>query len=115
MQRLPRLIGRARALELLLSGDLVSSDDAFKYGLVNRVVRDDGLLQEAQALAHRLARWAPLAMVLTKQRLNDGADEALPHAVGADELAAALVLQTEDAKRGIALTSHSAQNPVECS
>jgi len=108
MQRLPRLIGRARALELLMSGDLVGSVDAFKYGLVNRVVADDALLHEAQALGHRLARWAPLAMALIKQRLNDGADEALPHAVAADELAAALVLQTEDAKRGI--TAHLARH-----
>ncbi|MFM9971719.1 MAG: crotonase/enoyl-CoA hydratase family protein [Burkholderiales bacterium] len=61
-QRLPRLIGRKRALELLLTGDTFSPDQALHFGLVNRVVPHDELLPAARDLAARILRHSPLSV-----------------------------------------------------
>lgn len=61
-QRLPRLVGRKRALAMILTGDPISAAEAAAIGLVNRVVPHDRLLPEARALAQRLAAKAPLAV-----------------------------------------------------
>src|SRR5947208_14080117 len=61
-QRLPRLVGEAKALEMNLIGDAISAEDAYEYGLVNRVVPDHELLDTALAWARKLAEQAPLAV-----------------------------------------------------
>lgn len=61
-QRLPRLIGKARALELLLTGDPISPEDALNFGLVNKVVPAEEVLVEGKKLAGRLAKGAPIAI-----------------------------------------------------
>jgi 2-(1,2-epoxy-1,2-dihydrophenyl)acetyl-CoA isomerase len=66
---LPRLIGSARAAELALIGDPLSAADAERIGLVNRVVAGDALMDEARALAVRLAAGAPRALAFTKRAL----------------------------------------------
>lgn len=60
-QRLPRLVGKGRALEILLTGDMISSQRAYEIGLVNRVVPAAELMAEARGLAHTLASKAPIA------------------------------------------------------
>jgi 2-(1,2-epoxy-1,2-dihydrophenyl)acetyl-CoA isomerase len=78
---LPRLVGPARAAEIALVGDPVSAEEALRIGLVNRVVPADRLLDEARAMAGRIAAGAPLANALTKAALARSAtidlDEAL--------------------------------------
>jgi enoyl-CoA hydratase/carnithine racemase len=64
---LPRLVGTARALELLLTGDFIGAEEAARIGLVNRVVDDADLEQEVQALARRIADNPPVAVALTKR------------------------------------------------
>lgn len=64
--RLPQQIPRKRALELMLTGDSISSDEALSLGLVNRVVDPDGLLDAALALASRINANAPLAIAASK-------------------------------------------------
>lgn len=80
-QRLPRLVGRKRALAMILSGDPVSAADAAAIGLVNRVVPHERLLPEARAWAQRLAAKAPLAMrsclASVTRGLNMSIDEGL--------------------------------------
>src|SRR5258708_13928610 len=66
-QRLPRLVGKTRALELLFSGDSIDAQTAYEIGLVNRVVPASDLLTEARALAGKLAEAAPLAIAATKR------------------------------------------------
>src|SRR5262249_47213492 len=61
-QRLPRLVGKGRALEMMLTGTPIGSDEALRIGLVNRVVPATELLAEARKLAHQLAAQAPIAV-----------------------------------------------------
>lgn len=80
---LPRLVGPARAAELAFITDPLTAEDALRVGLVNRVVPADRLLDEARALAGRLASAAPVALALTKRALarslEVGLEEALDH------------------------------------
>jgi 2-(1,2-epoxy-1,2-dihydrophenyl)acetyl-CoA isomerase len=78
---LPRLVGPAKAVELAFVGDPVDATEAFRIGLVSKVVPADQLIAEARALADRIAEGAPLALALTKHALQRSAsstfDEAL--------------------------------------
>lgn len=99
--RLPRVLPRARALELVLTGDRLSAQDAERFGLVNRVVEPDRVLEEARALAERICANAPVAvresLVLARQ-----AAEGLPEEQGWAKSAAASdrVRATDDAAEG---------------
>jgi enoyl-CoA hydratase/3-hydroxyacyl-CoA dehydrogenase len=97
-QRLPRLVGQNKALEMNLIGDPVLADEAFEFGLVNRVVDDHELLDEALAWARRLAQAAPLALEQIKQVSAAGDLDA---GVEAEKQAFAKVFASEDAKEGI--------------
>jgi enoyl-CoA hydratase/3-hydroxyacyl-CoA dehydrogenase len=97
-QRLPRLVGVAKALELNLIGDPISAADAERCGLVNRVVPDDRLLDTALERAGRLAAQAPLAVAAIKQLSARGDLDA---GIAAEKAAFAAVFGSEDAKEGI--------------
>src|SRR5947199_7196540 len=71
-QRLPRLVGRTRALELILTGDRISAQDALSLGLVNRVVPLDTLMATAEDLAGKIAQKAPLAIALAQRAAYQG-------------------------------------------
>jgi enoyl-CoA hydratase len=73
-QRLPRLVGRGRALEILLSGEMVAADEALRIGLVNRVVARDALMSEAAALMKKMIANAPLSLQYTIEAVNAGLD-----------------------------------------
>ena len=75
-QRLPRLIGKGKAMEMILTGAPVPAADAERIGLVNRVVPVDRLAAEVDALADRLARTPPEVMGPTKRMLNRAMDAA---------------------------------------
>ena len=98
-QRLPRLIGTARALELNLTGDPISAAEAFEIGLVNRVVPDHELLDVALAWARKLGGQAPLAVGAIKRTTAGDAD--LDDGIEAEKAAFGEVFQTADAREGI--------------
>ena len=100
-QRLPRLVGRTRALQMLMLGDQISADEALAMGLVNRVVPDDMLIAEATAVARRLAAKSPVALAKVKETVVRGL--ALPLAQGLSEEARcyAEAYRADDAKEGI--------------
>jgi 2-(1,2-epoxy-1,2-dihydrophenyl)acetyl-CoA isomerase len=98
---LPRLIGIAKAFELLCTGDMIEAKDAERIGLVNKVVSPDQLNSITKALAVKLAKGAPIAMGMIKEaiylNLSQDVESALSHAA----YMASLCMQTEDAKEGI--------------
>lgn len=71
-QRLPRLIGRTMALEMILTGEHISAAEALRIGLVNRVVPPDDLLPTAVGLARKIAEKGPLAISLAKRAVYEG-------------------------------------------
>jgi enoyl-CoA hydratase / 3-hydroxyacyl-CoA dehydrogenase len=97
-QRLPRLVGPHKALEMNLIGDAVTAADAFDYGLVNRVVPDHELLDTAVAWARKLAGQAPLAVEQVKLVSHKGDLDA---GIEAEIAGFATAFQTADAKEGI--------------
>ena len=100
-QRLPRLIGRTKALELLLTGDMVKASDALRYGLVSKVVPDNELLAQSRNLARKLAGQAPVAMALTKKAVSRGAGAPIEEGLEIERTAFIEVFQTQDAREGI--------------
>ena len=99
-QRLARLIGRAHALELLLTGRHVTADDALRLGLVNRVVPAASLLGEARALANELATKPPIAMRYIIDAVNRGLEMSLDDAQALEASLFGLVAATSDMREG---------------
>jgi enoyl-CoA hydratase/3-hydroxyacyl-CoA dehydrogenase len=97
-QRLPRLVGTNKALEMNLIGDPILADEAFELGLVNRLVEDHELLDTALAWARKLAGQAPLALAEIK-RVSGAGD--LDAGIEAEKGAFAEVFTSADAKEGI--------------
>ena len=101
-QRLPRLVGRGRALELLLSGAMIDAPTALAWGLVNRVVDPAELAATAQQLAEGIVAVSPAAVAGCLEAVAGGADRPL---AGALELEAALfgrAVSSEDGREGVA-------------
>jgi len=97
-QRLPRLVGSNKALEMNLIGDPILADEAFEMGLANRVVEDHELLDTALSWARKLASQAPLALEQIK-RVSAAGD--LDEGIEAEKRAFAAVFASADAKEGI--------------
>ncbi len=81
---LPRIVGLGRATELLMTGDFISADEAFRIGLYNRVVADGELADTARAFAEKLARGPGFAQEITKDALNREAHMDLAAALEAE-------------------------------
>ncbi len=101
-QRLPRLVGRGRALEMLLTGAPVTAEEAWRIGLVNRVVEAAALPAEAAALAAALAAQAPEAVRRILDVVRHGLDVSMADAVALEAAAFGLVWATDDAREGTA-------------
>ncbi len=99
-QRLTRLVGRGPALELLLTGDQISAADAYRLGLVNRVVTAANLMGEARKLAHALASKAPVAVRYILDAVNRGLEMPLREALVHEATLFGLVAATDDMREG---------------
>ena len=97
-QRLPRLVGEAKALEMNLIGDAIPAEEAYELGLATRVVPDHELLDTALGWARRLAEQAPLAIGEIKRVSADG---DLDEGIDAEKRAFLTVFGSEDAREGI--------------
>ncbi|HEY3882177.1 MAG TPA: crotonase/enoyl-CoA hydratase family protein [Trebonia sp.] len=98
--RLPRLVPRAVAMELLLTGDFIDAERAAAMGLVNRLVPEGTAAAEAVALAQRLAQNAPLALRATKRIVTESADWPLSEAFARQTPIADPVFASADAREG---------------
>lgn len=100
-QRLPRLVGPARAKEIILSGRQLSAAEALGIGLVDRVVPDGEVLEAALGWGRELASGALVAQALAKRAVDDGLSLSLDEGLALERRLFAEVLATEDAKVGI--------------
>ncbi|GAW92629.1 enoyl-CoA hydratase/isomerase family protein [Calderihabitans maritimus] len=100
-QRLPRLVGMTKAKELLFTGDTFDAQEAYRIGLVNKVVAPDRLMEEAKYMANRLAQKPAFALQLLKKAVNQGMELPLPLALELEGRCFELLFSTEDAKEGI--------------
>lgn len=98
--RLPRLVGRARALELLLTGDMIDAEEARRIGLVNRVVPADRLLGEAEGLLRAILVNGPLAVRACLELVDIGGDMSVEQALLLEAGYFGLLSCTEDMKEG---------------
>jgi enoyl-CoA hydratase len=98
--RLPRLIGRGRAAELLLTGSLVTAEEAQKIGLVNRVVESANLLSETEKLVLEILAQSPIAVRMTWEAIHRGMNLTLEEStlLGADYFG--LIAATDDFRTG---------------
>lgn len=99
-QRLPRLVGRGRALELLLTGQQIAADEAWRLGLVNRVVPAAQLSSEARAIARTLAAKAPIAVRYILEAVSGGLEMSFADAQDYEATLFGLVSTTDDMREG---------------
>ena len=99
-QRLPRLVGRGRALEMLLTGAPISAEEAYRIGLVNKVVPAASLMTEARALANTLATKAPVAVRYILEAVAGGLEMSFADAQDYEATLFGLVSTTDDMREG---------------
>jgi enoyl-CoA hydratase len=100
-QRLPRLIGKARAKELIFTGEMIDAKKAYEYGIVNKVVPQDKLLDEAKEIARKIAKNGPLAVRTAKRLVEMGLETSLRNGEAMEMEAWANLFATEDQKEGM--------------
>lgn len=100
-QRLPRLIGRGRANELLFTGDIIDAQEAARIGLVNRVEPQAQLLASCREMAERIASRGPVAVRLCKEAVNNGVEMDLTRACQYEVDQFALCFTSDEQKEGM--------------
>ena len=100
-QRLPRLVGKGRALDLVLTGRTIDAAEALQMGLVNRVVPADKLMAEAEQLLRGILKMGPLAVQLSIEAIDHGFDLSLDDGLLLEANHFGLLASTEDTKEGL--------------
>jgi len=100
-QRLPRLIGRKRALQMILTAEPIDAQQAASVGLVNRVVEHAALLAEARLLADRVARHSPAAVAACLRSVTRGLNVSIDEGLAIEAMQFASMVPTPDIRRGI--------------
>ena len=101
-QRLPRLVGKGRALQLILTGDMISADEAHRIGLVNELVEPEDLLTHAESILARIYANAPLATAYALEAVNRGANSPLPEGLALERSLFGVCAATADKAEGTA-------------
>src|SRR5256885_638415 len=99
-QRLPRLIGKGRALQIILSGEMISAQEAFRIGLVNEVVPAAELTTRAEAILKQIFSNAPLAVKYSLEAVNKGLETTQSEGLSLEASLFGLCAGTEDKKEG---------------
>lgn len=100
-QRLPRLVGKGLALEIILTGDMIDATEALRIGLVNRVVTHEDLLEEARKLAGKIATKSLVAVKLCKKAVCNGLEMELSNACAYEAELFGYSFSTADQKEGM--------------
>jgi enoyl-CoA hydratase/carnithine racemase len=100
-QRLPRIVGRGKALELILTAETINAEEALAIGLVSQVVPQEDLATEVEALAWNIASKAPIALRFIKEAVNKGMDLTLEQGLRLEGDLYFLLHTTADRTEGI--------------
>jgi enoyl-CoA hydratase/carnithine racemase len=99
-QRLPRLVGKSRALQLILSGEMISAQEAYRIGLVNEVVPAAELITRAEAILKKIFSNAPVAVKYSLEAVNKGLEMSQTEGLSLEASLFGLCAGTEDKKEG---------------
>ena len=99
-QRLPRLVGKGRALQLMLSGEMISAQEAFRIGLVNEIVSPSELISRAETILKQIASNAPISVKFTLEAANKGLETSQSEGLLLEASYFGLCAATEDKKEG---------------
>ena len=100
-QRLPRLVGKGRAKELLYTGDMIDAAEAYRIGLVNKVVASGELMEVAKTMAQKIIARAPIAVQVCKAAVNEGLEMGLESGISYEAEVFGLCFATLDQKEGM--------------
>jgi enoyl-CoA hydratase/carnithine racemase len=99
-QRLPRLVGRGRALKLILSGDIIDAAEAYRIGLVDEVVPDTHVIEGAEAVLKKIIGNAPLSLKYALEAVNKGLETSVAEGLLIEASLFAICASTDDKKEG---------------
>jgi enoyl-CoA hydratase/carnithine racemase len=99
-QRLPRLVGKGRALQLILSGEMISAQEAYRIGLINEIVSSVDLITRAEAILQKIASNAPIAVRFALEAANKGVETSQSESLLLEASYFGLCAATEDKKEG---------------
>src|SRR3954465_1587421 len=99
-QRLPRLVGKGRALQLILTGEMISAQEAYRIGLVNEVVAAGSLIERAEAILKQIMANAPIAVKFSLEAANKGMDTSQSEGLVLEASFFGICAATEDKKEG---------------
>jgi enoyl-CoA hydratase/carnithine racemase len=99
-QRLPRLVGKGRALQLILTGDTISAQEAYRIGLVNEIVPAAGLIERAETILKQIAANAPIAVKFSLEAANKGLETSQNEGLALEASYFGICAATEDKKEG---------------
>ena len=100
-QRLPKLVGLGRAMEMILSGDFIDAQEAYRIGLANKVVPHENLMEKTLDLAGKIASRPPLAVQFAKEAVNRSVGSGIESGYALESFLHALSCTTEDKKEGV--------------
>jgi enoyl-CoA hydratase/carnithine racemase len=95
------LIGSGKAKELMMTGDIISAEEAYRIGLVNRVVPHNQLDAEVDSLAKKLCEWPPLGLQMVKEAINYGMQMDVYSAIRMEARLFNILFNSEDKKEGM--------------
>ena len=99
--RLPRLVGRGRALEMMLTGEMIDAEEAYRIGLVNRIAEPDALLDTARDLARKMIANGPIAIAMALESVDHGMSSTIDDVQTLESNLFGLLASTDDMREGM--------------
>lgn len=100
-QRLRNVVGQGRAMEMIMTGEIISAEEAYRIGLINKVVSKEKLMEEAESMAQKIALKSPIALKLAKKSVQNGADLPIDIGLLIEVLSQSVLFSTKDHLEGI--------------